>query len=449
MPAFLSKRLSHDSVDGQIARAALISGGLTLLVKSLSFAKEILVAAVFGVTLELDVYLIALMLIGLPHGIVVNAVQWTMIPEFVRLGPASTQARILLRRSVSLSLLLLAALLVLWVALLPWLQPLLTSNLGPDSAERIRQCFLLLCVYYFTSGTLLLGYAALQARRRFVANGMIPLATPIISAVVILIWNQPVAEALALGMVLGFLTELFFVERLLRAEGLTLLPAWPAQLSRGLGHPYLSSVARLAVGGIAMALMPLVEQYSAVQLGVGAVSTLGFANKLPAVVSSLSVVAIGVAVFPYFADMIARNDLAGCRRTLRFYSLLLMVGGVLAALVLYLLSDIIVRMFFMRGEFSETAALAVSAAQQAYLLQLPAALVLTLSLKMLLSLRRSGWMLLLNLLQLGLYAAAIGVGIQYQRSPTVIALSYSFAVSVTALLAYLLASRTMAAKLED
>ena len=448
MAASLRKILSHDSVDGQIARAALTSGGLTLLVKALSFAKEILVAAVFGVSLELDVYLIALMLIGLPHGIIVNAVQWTLIPEFVRLGPASPRARALLRQSVSLSLLLLAALLLLWMTVLPWLQPLLVRNLGPDSAERIRQCFLLLCVYYFTSGTLLLGYAVLQARRSFVANGTIPLATPLLSALVILVWNRPVAEALALGMVLGFLTELFFVERLLRREGLTLLPALPAPRAV-LGQPYLVSVLRLAGGGVAMALLPLVEQYAAVQLGVGAVSTLGFANKLPAVVSSLSVVAIGVAVFPYFADMMAKNDLAGCRRTLRFYSLLLLGGGILAAVVLYLLSEPIVRMFFMRGEFSEAAALAVAATQQAYLLQLPGALVLTLSLKMLLSRRRSGWLLLLNLLQLGLYGAAVGLALQYQRSPAALALAYSFAVSITALLAYLLASRMIAAKLDD
>lgn len=448
MAVSLHKLLKHDSVDGQIARAALTSGGLMLLVKTLSFTKEILVAAVFGVSLELDVYLIALMLIGLPHGIIVNAVQWTLIPEMVRLGPNNPQARALLRQSVTLSLSLLLALLVLWGGLLPWLQPLLVHNLGADSTERIRQCFTLLCVYYFTSGTLLLGYAVLQARRRFAANGMIPLATPLISVLVLLIWHQPLAEVLALGMVLGFLAELICVEYLLRQEGLTLLPAMPA-LRTTLGSPYLASVTRLAGGGVALALLPFVEQYAAVQLGVGGVSTLAYANKLPAMISSLSVVAIGVVVFPYFSDMMARHDLVGCRRTLRVYSWWLLLGGIAAAWVLSALSEPIVRLFFMRGEFSTAAAQVVARTQQAYLWQLPGALVLTLSLKMMLSQGRSGGLLLVNLVQLGLYGVTLALALQYQRVPEALAFCYSMAVSATALLAYLLASRTMASGLQD
>lgn len=437
------------SVDQQIASAALVSGGLAILVKSVSFLKEVLVAAIFGVSFELDAYLIALMLIGLPHGIVVNAVQWALIPEFVRADSqeGTHEARGLLRRAVSLTLLMLLGILLIWVILFPLTLKLLTNQLGPGSIERIQQCFALLCIYYFTSGTLLLGYAVLQAKKQFISNGLVPLATPLVSAMVLLVWRAPVAEALALGMVIGFLIEILFVERLLRRLGLTLVPCRltvPVFASAFTGR-----IGKLAPGAAVMSMMALVEQASAAQLGVGAVSTLGFANKLPAVVSSLSVVAIGVAIFPYFADMVSRRDFAACRRTLRTYGFVLAAGGTALASLLIWFSDGIVQLFFQRGAFSQSAAIAVSWSQQAYLLQLPGALVLALALRLLLARGRSVWMLLLNGLQLGIFVVAIAVCLSFSSSPSAIAISYSIAVTATAIAAYLVASRTISADSEQ
>jgi putative peptidoglycan lipid II flippase len=435
--------LGRDSVNSQIAKAILVSGSSSLAVKAAALGKEAFVAAIFGVSFDLDVYLVALMLIGIPHGVVVNAVQWALLPEFVKARslPDETAARLLLRQSVSLNLLLLITVLVGWSVLLPWLEPLFARELGNDSGRRISACFQVLIGYYFASGTLMLGYAALQANRQFKANGLIPLITPIASSLVIVASHKPSAITLAVGMVLGFIIELCTVEMLLRRNGWTLLPAGLPMWSQR--SAYLGSIGKFAAGAFVISFLPLVEQAAAAQLGVGGISTLGFANKLPAVVSSLSVVAVGVAVFPYFSELLANKDYDTCRATLKTFAALLAAAGVITSTLLVLVSSPIVELFFRRGAFSDLAAVAVTAAQQAYLLQIPGALVLALAQKLILA-RVGGWKLLtLNLIQLGAFVVMVTVALRLSPSPTNIALSSSLATTLTAVLAYAVAMHTL------
>ncbi len=445
MRALLRRFADAKSVDGRIARAAVISGGLSAGVKAAAFVKEVLVAAVFGVSGQIDAYLIALMLVGIPHGIVVNAFQWTLIPEFVRAHRSHGRvgASALLRQTIGLSLLALGVFLVIWSALLPWLVSHLTKGGGPAAVDTVRNCLVLLTVYYFASGALLMGYGVLQAEKRFVINGAVPIATPLIVALLILAAPEPAAEILAIGLAAGFVAELAIVESILRKSGLTLKPAHPF---RGpVGGAFAKTVGKLAVGAAVMALVPLIEQAAAAELGVGAISTLGYASKLPALVSSLAALAIGVAIFPYFAEMLAGGQGEQCRRTLHRYSLVIGVGGAGVAGVLIAASEPIVRLLYARGAFTESAVSAVALAQQGYLVQIPAALVFALSSRLLLAQGRSGAMVALGGAQLLTFGLAVITGLQLADVPALIALCYSLAVTVTATASFVVASRAVAA----
>jgi putative peptidoglycan lipid II flippase len=431
------------SVDARIARAAVVSGGLSAGVKGAAFAKEILVAAIFGVSQQLDAYLIALMLVGVPQGIIVNAVQWTLVPEFVNveLNRGRAPARLLLRQVISLALIAQLGLLVLGAALLPWLLPHLTAAFDDQGLVALRNGLLLLGLYYFASGPLLIGYAILQARHRFVANGAIPVITPVVIVVLLVLHPAAIAETLALGMALGFVAELIVVQWMLTKEGLTLAPTrGPFDL---IGRPFLRSVAKLSAATTALSLLLLVEQAAAARIGVGAVSTLGYAFKLPALVAALAVVAIWTAVFPYFTEMLVRGQIEQCRATLRRCAVWVCASGTALAAILIVSSEPIVRLFFLRGAFSERDAAAVTLAQQAYLVQLPGALLLALSLRLLLARGRSELVLATYASQLALFVAAIMVGLAYARSPAVIALASSFAVTIAAALAFLMADRSV------
>ena len=411
--------------------------------KLASLGKEILVAATFGLSLQLDAYLIALMLVGLPHGIIVNAVQWNLIPAIIKAeGKHGHEvAKTLLKQAVAWTLTLLVGLLVLWILLLPLSFDWFLASYGPNERRLIIQTMALLCIYYFASGCLLLGYAVLQAKKSFALNGIVPLVTPLITALLVALSREYSSYVLALGLISGFLAELAIVQWLLAARGFTLVPG---SLMNGLiDAAFLKRVAKLALGVTAMSFLPFVEQAAAARMGLGTIATLGYANKLPALVNSLSTVAIGVAVFPFFSEIIVRNDFATLRTTLRICALALLVFGTIAAILLVLSSEFIVNLVFLRGAFTEAAARAVIPTQQGYLLQLPGALVLALATKLLLARNRSANVLLLNLVQLVAFIGLIAALTKSSPSPTCIALAYTLAVSIAALVAYTLAVRSI------
>ncbi len=206
---------------------------------------------------------------------------------------------------------------------------------------------------------------------------------------------------------------------------------------------FMLSAAKLVGGTAALSMLPLVEQAAAAHFGVGAVATLGYANKLPALIGGLAVSALAVAVFPYFSEMFAKGDIVQCRKTLRLYSGAIAGGGALIAVVLILGSEAIVRTVFERGAFSESATASVAFAQQAYLVQIPGALVFTLASRMLLAQGRAGMVGLLQLAQLILFAGGAVIAVHVGGHVAAIALAYSAAVTLTATGAHLIARQSL------
>jgi putative peptidoglycan lipid II flippase len=426
-----------------IARAAAVSGGFSLVVKLASLGKEVLVAATFGVSLQLDAYLIALMLVGIPHGIVVNAIQWNLIPAIVSAETTKghEDARTLLRQAVAWTLILLLGLLVVWICVITLFFDTLLASYGPEARRLVVRTMAMLCVYYFASGCLMLGYAVLQAKRKFAYNGVVPLATPLITAVAVALASENSAFVLAFGLIAGFLVELAIVQGLLVTRGFTLMPG---RLMDGpIDAVFLKRSAKLALGVTAMSFLPFVEQAAAARLGAGTIATLGYANKLPNLVNSLSTVAVGVAVFPYFAELSVRGQMAALRSTLRTCAIVLIVAGALATILLVLSSEVIVHLFFLRGAFTEAAAGAVISAQQGYLVQLPGALVLAMATRLLLARNRTAEVIGLNVVQLCAFIGFVVVCTKLSASPTSIAVAYALAVSLAALVAYVLSAHSI------
>jgi peptidoglycan biosynthesis protein MviN/MurJ (putative lipid II flippase) len=80
--------------------------------------------------------------------------------------------------------------------------------------------------------------------------------------------------------------------------------------------------------------------------------------------------------------MLARDQLAECRRLYLRYVGLVALGGAVISLICIVISHDFVRLAFERGAFSTEDTDTVSTVQQAYLLQLPGALVGMLSVRL-------------------------------------------------------------------
>jgi putative peptidoglycan lipid II flippase len=358
-------------------------GALSLLSKVFSLFKDVAVAASFGANQVLDTYLIALVLIGVPVSIVVVAMQTTLIPALV--NKDSNSAAGLLGGAIKLAFVLLILALPIWLAVLPVAFGVLYSGRsGQGGLELLEPCIWLI-PYYFFNGINLLFYGALQARKMFWPNAVLPSLFPL--AILTVIWLLPDASiySLLIGTVIGSVLEGTALVIVLRRE--RLLRLWRT-LGSGL-IPVVRLALPLMVGGIVTSFGLIIEQLMAFRLGPGAVSLLSYGNKVPAAVNSLLLTAIGIVVLPHFAELMAKREWHSCKK---LYLQLLIVSlsvGILVAGVGMTLSETIIRFLFERRAFTAADTRESAAVMGAYLFQLPFLLVAMVSMRALVAMGRT------------------------------------------------------------
>jgi putative peptidoglycan lipid II flippase len=88
-------------------------------------------------------------------------------------------------------------------------------------------------------------------------------------------------------------------------------------------------------------------------------------------VLSVGAVALSTAMLPYFSRMVAANDWAGCRHTIKRYSVLVVSTTVPFTLLLILFSRPLVQLLFQRGAFTAADTALVSSVQTCYAIQIP------------------------------------------------------------------------------
>lgn len=358
-------------------------GALSLLPKVFSLFKDVAVAASFGASQALDTYLIAFVLIGVPVSIVVVAMQTTLIPALV--NKDSNAAAGLLGGAIKLALVLLVLALPIWLAVLPVAFGALYPGRSEQGGGELLEACLWLIPYYFFNGINLLLYGALQARKVFWPNAVLPGLFPL--AILTVIWLLPDAgiHSLLIGTVSGSVLEGAALVIVLRRE--QLLRLWRTAGS-GL-MPVVRLALPLMAGGVVASFAPLVEQLIAFRLGPGAVSLLNYGNKVPAAVNSLLLTAIGIVVLPHFAELMSKREWCSCRKLYLQLSVIALGAGILVAGVGVKLSETIIRLLFERGAFTALDTQESAAVMSAYLFQLPFLLVAMVSMRALVAMGRT------------------------------------------------------------
>lgn len=356
-----------------IVSSTVMFSVLSLLPKLVSILKDMLVAGSFGASHALDVYLMAFVLIGVPVSVIAVAVQTTLIPALV--SKDVDDAAGLLGGAIKFAILLLALALSVWFVLLP----LAFGVLYPSNSGDMRQQLLSACAwlipYYFINGMNLLGYGALQARKIFWSNAVLPGLSPL--AILLVVWIFPGTNlhTLLVGTVMGSAAEGLSIYALLRRENLLRL--------RGTAGSGLLLVMRAAVpmmiGGLIAAFAPVVEQAIASKLGAGAVSWQSYGNKVPSALNTMLLTAIGIVVLPHFAELISKREWVACSRLYsRLAGISLLTGVVVAGFGIVFSRDV-VSLLFQRGAFTASDSSETSGVMCVYLLQLPFSLIAILS----------------------------------------------------------------------
>lgn len=106
-------------------------------------------------------------------------------------------------------------------------------------------------------------------------------------------------------------------------------------------------ISSLVLGGA-----PMIDQAMAAQLASGSVTVLGFSDKVCGIILALTASAAGEALFPFFADAVAKREWRGLRRQLISTTGAILACAVPMVALLCWQAPLVVRLLFERGEFT-------------------------------------------------------------------------------------------------
>jgi putative peptidoglycan lipid II flippase len=336
----------------RIALGAAWVMGFVLVGRLAGAAKEMAVAWRYGVSETVDAYQLATTLVLWLPGTMVSVLTIVLVPMFVRLRESDQVDRSYFLRELDGTAVVAGAIMAgLSLLLGPFVLLHLADKLSAESLQ---------IAWRFTRGmaplaplSLMLGvYAArLMARERQI-NTLLEGVPAIVILLLLLLWSRGTdAAPLLWGTVLGFVIQTVWSWRLAgRTDGAIAMP----RFSRRSRHwPELYAATGVMVAGqFVMSLITPLDQYTAAQLGNGAIATLGYANRLITLLTGIGATAIARAILPVMSDLWAAGQREWARNISLKWAAFMLTAGALLAVIAWALAPWGVGLLFERGAFT-------------------------------------------------------------------------------------------------
>ncbi|MFJ4685890.1 lipid II flippase MurJ [Streptomyces sp. NPDC088789] len=359
-----------------LARAALLTGALSVAGALLGLVRDQALARLFGAGAETDAFLVAWTVPEFASTLLIeDGLAFALIPAFSLAlarragGAAGDPVRALVARTLPRLTLALVAVAAVVVLLAPYLVRALAPGLAAPALAVDCTRLAAVCVIGFG----LAGYcsAALRAHRRYLAPAAIYVAynLGIITAMFLLggAWGvRSAAIGVAAGSALMVAVQLPALVRRLRAKSEPEAAAGAGAREPAVG---LAMVAMILLFALTRQTQVPIERFLASHLPSGAISHLNYAQKVAQIPMTLSLMLVTVT-FPVVARALAEGDTVKARdrveRDLALAGCMVLLGT--AAVVAC--APQIVELLFQRGAFTAEDTAATAAVMRVYALGL-------------------------------------------------------------------------------
>jgi putative peptidoglycan lipid II flippase len=360
------------SINRRIFRAAALVAAAGILVKIVATFKEIAVAGAYGRSDAMDAFLAAALIPGLLINLISESMNQALVPTLIRVREQEghDRAQQLLSSSMLWMCVLLTAASAVMALAARGFFPLIASHFSAAKLDLSVRIFYALLPVVLITGIATNCTAVLNAFDRFAFPALAVVINPIAIIVGALLLSSRLGIwAIVYATLAGALVHAVVVAGMMDSHGYRFRLRWygMTEATREVAHQYgpvlLSGV--VASGGL------LVDQSMAAMLPAGSVSALVYANRFVSVVLTLLAGAVSTAVTPYFSRMIALQDWAGCRHTLRTWVRLTAMVSAPIAVALIAGSRLLIRITFQHGAFGSRDTAVVAPVLMMYAIQIP------------------------------------------------------------------------------
>jgi putative peptidoglycan lipid II flippase len=342
-----------------------------LLGRAAGAGKEMTIAFRYGISNVVDAYQITLTLVTWLPAFCSAVFAIVLVPVFVdmRKQTNADQSQFLGELeawAVFAGVIFTVILYLLW----PFALNVMAGNLSTDTRAMARHMMLVMGPIAILMMVVSAYSWRLMSGERHISTLLDGLPALMVLVLVLCVKSSNAMLPLMWGTLLGYLVQVIALRPLAGKVGghysrLSLTfrsPQWPR---------IYRAVRVFVLGQLVVSCAPALDQYFVAHLGDGAVATLGYANRVFGLILSMGALAIGQGTLPILSDILGRNDQERARLTALRWSLLLLGGGAVCALIAYPLAPTVVALLFQRGAFTAQNTLVVAGLMRFALVQLP------------------------------------------------------------------------------
>lgn len=337
-------RAAHSGHKATI-RAMVWLTAFVLAAKAIAAVKEVVIAYRFGSSEVLEGYLLAYNLASWPVSLLFSVMSFVLVPELVRRQSQPDHGHAWQRRMTAW---VWGGALMMGGGVALILPPLTHSGaLGLGSTGREAALAMFPAMGFVTAVGILAAWHACQliSLQRH-ANTFLE-AMPALGILVMVLWiPAAVVESLLWGTALGFALQLVLLMLVVKTAGLPLAPV--ARQSLPLDGQMWQRINVLLAAQVLLGFGGAVDQIILAHLPQGELAAFGYANRVMALVLTLSATVSGRALLPVLSGLDPQAGYAIARR----WAWLLFWLGVLTAALITVGARPVIALLFERGAFT-------------------------------------------------------------------------------------------------
>lgn len=345
-----------------LVKSAVIIMGLTIISKSLGFGREALVAAKFGVSFSSDIYVFTVGITAILFSSIGASVGTTFIPmltEYIETKTIKERKYFInniLNITIFISIILCAFGIIFGKYIILFFAPgFVTEYKYSEFLEAIKLTRIMFVALLFIGVKSVLS-GVLQSHKKFA----IPAAMAIFSNIIVMIYLIFFATTYGVkGLIVSVIVG-HFLEVLIHI---------PKYRNLGYGYKFVLNLKDNSIKRISVLIIPviigtsisqinlLIDRMLATTVGVGAMATMNFANKLNLFIYTVFSLAISTVIYSNLSTLYAKEDYEGYKKTLIKAINAINLIMIPATVGMIILRIPIVNLIFKRGAFNDEAAI--------------------------------------------------------------------------------------------
>lgn len=344
------------SKSGRAAKSAVIVMAFILASKAMGFFREILIAAVYGSGETTDTYYLVYKGIGIFISILNSAILTTLLPIFSEINEKKGKGELqgfagLMMNTAGIFTVLLT--LVIWI-ISPWAVKILGPGFSGEqvslAVELFRVGFIMIIFVMITS--FITVYMHYHEQFTIPAASGIPLNIVVVGFLLLFAGIKGI-EGLMTAMVVGYGIQLLIMILFL------LKMKYKHSWLTGFQSPYLKKTLGLAVpvmiGTTVQQINTVIDTNLASQLKPGSLSSLSYASKLEEVIVGVFILTVSSIFFPMLTKEFSHRNYTGMKEIMSYGINFILLVTIPVTVGVFVLSQPLVKLFFERGMFDETA----------------------------------------------------------------------------------------------